>query len=235
MKRELSLLKKLVCCMACGNVDLATSTTWSQWLHSSWSMHPHALHAVCVCFRCVWRRVHSRFWESLPAILQCNSAIMNSAEDSQILLGGEPIPGTLPSQQPLGPAAVPDSYVDLSRVRLPPPPNASIPTGTRAVFDRLKPMFEATFPNLHRVFNAKSRPEASISWEFCSAEEMWSIMTCKFLAAGAQQTMSWYLHEALKFTHQLLSRFVSVASNADTTAKVRAPPAAPLSFIEHLY
>ena len=203
----------------------------STWLRRSWDLHPHALHIACVCFRCVWRRVHRRFWESLPDIMGCNSANMSAArafqdEDSQIDVTDDYediVPSTQHSQLPQQPRGlIPDSYVDSSRVPLPHAPLASIPPGNRLVHDRLKPIYAATFPNVHRYFNDKSRPLASISWEFCNAEELWSIVTCKFLASGRQETMAWFQHQALKYVHELLTRFVAAANDATVSCKVFA-------------
>lgn len=153
---------------------------------------------------------------------------MSADEDSQVpenapsFFVDQIIVASTQLSQQSRPSLVPDSYADVSRVPLPQLPLASVPTGTRAVYDRLKPMYEATFPNVHRFFNAKSRAEAAVSWEWCSPEEIWSIVTCKFLASGAQKTMAWYQNEALKYVRDLLTRFVAAANDQLISQKVRA-------------
>ena len=55
-------------CLSSMSLHQATLNAMSrrhQWLEHSWSLAPHVLHASCICMRCVWRRVHSRFWNAL--------------------------------------------------------------------------------------------------------------------------------------------------------------------------
>ncbi len=215
-----------------------------QWLTVSWKLHPHALHAACVCFRCVWRRVHMRFWECVPIDQRSMSDDDTCIPETLPQLAGLPQLGGdffgsnlmygsqhsihhLSSQT----SAVPDSYSHTSRVPLPSQPIASIPTGARAVHDRLKPIHARTFPNVHRFFNDKSRAIASISWEFCSAEEIWAIVTTKFLGAGRQETMAWFHNQTLKIVHELISRFVSLANDQSVSNQVSVrifPPVSPI-------
>ncbi len=203
-----------------------------EWLTVSCELQPHALHPACVCFRCVWRRVHSRFWKALPVIAHCSMSDDDTyIQETDPFLGhqlrgqhcsGNLVYGSQLSQHQLSSqtSAIPDSYIDTSRVPLPSQPIASLPTGARTVHDRLKPIHARTFPNVHRCFNDKSRAIASISWEFCSAEEIWSIVTTKFLGAGRQETMAWFHNQTLKIVHELLTRFVALANDQGISNKV---------------
>jgi hypothetical protein len=67
---------------------------------------------------------------------------------------------------------------------LPGPPAATILPGQRQAHDRLKPLYAPVFPNVHRVYDEKSRAVAHIAWQFANADEIWSIVNCKLLGAG---------------------------------------------------
>ena len=63
-----------------------------RWLQLSWRLAPHPLHRRCVCMRCVWRRVHGRFWQSLEcasiADLQMHSGDEGDGGDAFFEGGG---------------------------------------------------------------------------------------------------------------------------------------------------
>lgn len=193
---------------------------------------PHPLHKACICFRCIWRRVHWRFWSSLLRYSNdsvCQSLMSSLYEDSQIAAGqtsnyafdiedSEAFVSATQSSQ-----AIPDSYAVTSRVPLPSAPYASIPPGERAVHDKLKPSLAATFPNLHRFYDSNSRAIAHVAWDFVSAEEVWAIVTCKLLGAGRIETMAWFKHAAMSHVHSLLSKYVSMNHDQAVKDKVTFP------------
>ena len=75
------------------------------WTQASCRLPAHPVLPTCVCMRCVWRRVHSVFWESLPVgAIACNNMpprhsatrrdlVSDEEEDSM----GDIQPGTPPS------------------------------------------------------------------------------------------------------------------------------------------
>ena len=97
---------------------------------------------------------------------------------------------------------------------LPSMPLAAMPPGTRAPHDRLKPTFDGTYPNLHRVYNANSKAVAHVAWEYASAQEIWSIVTSSFLTSGSKATSNaYYKLECTKYVHELLRRALQTDQN----------------------
>ena len=137
---------------------------------------------------------------------------------------GQPASHQAASDARHGAAIVPDSYVRVNRAPLPALPNTSVPPGVRLAHDRLKPEHAATFPNVHRVYDEKSRAVAGVSWEFCSPQEIWSIVSCKFLGSGKcsqrTETMTYYRTQLLKHVWDLLKNFVRLANDPQTSEKV---------------
>jgi hypothetical protein len=199
---------------------------------------PHPVDPACICYQCLWRRVHWRFWASL----RCTSVVFAAMQDIHI---GDSQHTAIPETQDThkqdddlsaefyqsffassrgGHVSVPDSYHIVNRAPLPGIPNASAPPGTRHAHDRLKPEHAPTFPNLHRVYDEKSRAVASVSWEFCSPQEIWSIVTCKFLGSGKctqrTETMTYYRTQLLKYVCDLLAHFVRLKNDQQTSDKV---------------
>ena len=127
------------------------------------------------------------------------------------------IPGT-PST-----VVIPDSFVPLARFQLPQAPHASMPPGQRQAHDRLKPSWVKVFNNVHRFYDDKSRAIAHVAWEFVDAQEVWAIVTCKFIGAGKLETMAWFKNTAVSWVHDLLKKFVSMANDVSITQKVPIP------------
>jgi hypothetical protein len=194
-----------------------------EWAWTSWSMPSHAVACLCVCYRCVWKRVHAQFWRDVPCMPNSDSDTCDSQGSGE---GGDAarapfivqesliVSGTQPSQQPFTHAPHNDPLPGL--------PDASIPPGTRtAAHDRLKPAFACTFPNLHRVFDkVSSKAIAHVAWQFASPHEIWSIATSPFLGSGSKKTMTWYKIESTKFVHELLGRALPAANSANSPSAV---------------
>ncbi len=110
-------------------------------------------------------------------------------------------------------AVIPDSFPAAAKPKpypkMPQEPKAQMPPGTRKAHDILKAAFAKTFPNVHRFYNAKSRAICHVGWQWCAAEEIWAIVTCKFLGSGKQDGMSWYSNHVTKFLFDLLTRALS--------------------------
>jgi hypothetical protein len=108
---------------------------------------------------------------------------------------------------------IPDSLLTAAQTKqypkMPQEPKAQMPPGSRKAHDLLKPAFAKTFPNVHRFYNAKSRAICHVGWQWCAAEEIWAILTCKFLGSGKQDGMSWYSNHVTKFLFDLLTRALS--------------------------
>jgi hypothetical protein len=110
---------------------------------------------------------------------------------------------------------------------MPQEPNAQMPPGNRKAHDLLKPAFAKTFPNMHRFYNAKSRAICHVGWQWCAAEEIWAILTCRFLGSGKQDGMSWYQIHATKFVFDLLTRALAaqpVCASSETWKQVTSIP-----------
>ena len=181
-------------------------------MRASCRLPVHPVLPTCVCMRCVWRRVHSVFWESV-AIGKARTtmppkATLRDFEDNQFdpdeTMGDEEdvMPGTPPSDAPSDtegadpeerwlvvaetlPQLAQLAHAPTSRAAaLPGPPAATILPGQRQAHDRLKPLYAPVFPNVHRVYDEKSRAVAHIAWQFANADEIWSIVNCKLLGAG---------------------------------------------------
>jgi len=95
--------------------------------------------------------------------------------------------------------------------------------GIRKAHDRIKPTHAATFPNLHRVYDDKSRAVAEIAWQYCLPQEIWAIITSKFLSSGKQETMAWFHHTATKYAHErVYLGSTNVPGEASHLQKVRS-------------
>ncbi len=200
-----------------------------EWVWTSWRLHSHPVGCLCVCYRCVWKRVHAQFWRDVPCMSHSSSDTGTSDEgesDAEFGLGHAPfihavvdeslvVSGTQPSQMSVADANARAPH----RAPLPGPPDASIPPGMRKAHDRLKAAFACTFPNLHRVFdNTTSKAIAHVAWEFATAHEIWSIATCPYLGCGVKKSMTWYKIESTKYVHDLLSRAMPAAQFANSTS-----------------
>ncbi len=94
--------------------------------------------------------------------------------------------------------------------------------GQRDACDRLKPMYSATFPNVHRGYDDKARAVAVISWQYCTAQEIWDIVTSKFLTSGKQETMAWFFQTATKCVHEKIYLCHSGLPGSQDATKVQA-------------
>ena len=200
-----------------------------QWLQHSWSLAPHVLHASCICLRCVWRRVHSRFWNALgtPSAAHHIGTAMDSVfggynsndEDEQRDRSSDEesddstqmpndtfhhnmMQSLYPTAFPSGP---PPQNIPPSASQAPLPTLASVSAGQRPAWNRLKQQYAATFPNVHRFYDANSRSVAHIAWSFTTPEEVWAIINSNLLYSGKKESMAWYKIHACKMLHEVLS------------------------------
>jgi hypothetical protein len=186
-----------------------------EWVWTSWRLPSHPVSCVCICYRCVWKRVHAQFWRDVICIAMSDSDTCASGHSEDEEQFNVPAPFIVPE-------SFTETQIDESvrvpySAPLPGPPLASIPPGSRIAHDRLKPAFSCTFPNLHRVYEkSSSKAIAHIAWDFASAHEIWSIATCPFLGSGSKRTMTWYKNEATKFVHEFLSRVLPAAQQANS-------------------
>ena len=195
------------------------------WTRASWRLPAHPVLPTCVCMRCVWRRVHSVFWESVyvggiacttmppkPATFTTHRDCFedNQYDPDETMADEDDVtPGTPPSDEGSDAEGVfrserwrvvaetlPQlSHAPTSRAAaLPGPPAAIILPGQRQAHDRLKPLYAPVFPNVHRVYDEKSRAVAHIAWQFANADEIWSIVNCKLLGAGLPLASCTFTH-----------------------------------------
>jgi hypothetical protein len=134
--------------------------------------------------------------------------------DSSVVVDG--------TQQTLN-VSIPDSFVPAPRFVLPQPPLASMPPGTRAAHDRLKPSWATFLPNVHRCYDENSRAIAHVAWEFVTPPEVWAIVTSQLLGAGRLGSMAWFKNTAVGHVHELLKKFVQVANDDNVAQKVPIP------------